>query len=267
MSATPKHHRRRRPRPTPPAATQTLTEEEQQRLKKLGQQRPRLGTTTAADRSLNAAAPRRPSGIAPAPSRQESNSRADRQTRWGSVKAGIADDSGRQPPRAAATHHGSRVGSIVPERPELAEVPYSSRAHAGLKRAAVAVADDQPPALGDRAHYPHGYRHRCGHDATRPTSTIVGCLVGLDHHGALAATTTSDEHDDAGGSADEHAEQAPNLAHRRTAAASAACRSGRRRRPRSATATLPLASTADLQIRPRASYVLIKRWGGIEPTT
>ena len=35
---------------------------------------------------------------------------------------------------------------------------------------------------------------------------------------ALAATTTGDEHDDARGSADEHAEQAPNLAHRRTAA-------------------------------------------------
>src|SRR5689334_227071 len=97
------------------------------------------------------------------------------------------------------------VSPFVPELAQSAVVVVLT-AHADLECVAVAVADDQPPALGDRAHLRHWCRHRCGHDATRLTSTVVGALVGLGHHGALTSASASDEHEHARETADEHAE-------------------------------------------------------------
>jgi hypothetical protein len=91
---------------------------------------------------------------------------------------------------------------------------YSSRLTQGWDVLPSLVADDQPPALGDRAHPPHGHRHRTGHGATRPAGVVVDTLVNLGHHGALAAAATGDERKRRGGG-DERAEHGPISAHRR----------------------------------------------------
>ncbi len=45
----------------------------------------------------------------------------------------------------------------------------------------------------------------------RPTRTVVGFLLDLGHHGALAAAAAGYERDNSRGSADEHAQQAPDV--------------------------------------------------------
>src|SRR4051812_48340402 len=52
---------------------------------------------------------------------------------------------------------GSLVGPSVPERAQPSAVILLA-AHAGLGRVAIAVADDQPPALRSGAHSPYGHR-------------------------------------------------------------------------------------------------------------
>ena len=120
--------------------------------------------------------------------------------------------AGPSPPAGSDMAGGSPIGRSVPERAELGAVVVLA-AHAGLGCVPVAVADDQPPAVGDGTRPPCGYCHRAGDGAPRATAVVID-RMGLGHHGALAAAAAGDERERRGGTGGhERAEQSRSPAH------------------------------------------------------
>jgi hypothetical protein len=128
---------------------------------------------------------------------------------------------------------------------------YSSRLTHGSNVVPSMLRRPAASTLG-RSTPPHRHRDRAGHGGAGLTGVVVDTLVGLGHHGALAAAAVG-EHEHRDRSGDERAEQGPSPDYRQTPArrcrpdgspmvTAASSRSSHQRAGQSAATLMPFAT-------------------------